>query len=70
MRINLERNEYNTTTELVFYENVVSLFLSFRQYHLSSSVNEQHKKTKRIDYLIRIVDDVDQFDRPKKRKKI
>ena len=36
MRSNLEINEYNTTTKLIFYENDVSLLQAFDNtvYHL------------------------------------
>ena len=53
---------------MIVYEDDISLFSSFRQYHLSSSRNKQNKKNNEIHYLIWIIDDADQFDRPNEKK--
>ena len=73
MRINLEINQYHTATQLIFYENDVSLLQAFDNTTCDRpSGNKQYKKKNKIDCVILMVGDVDQFDRVtlKREKKI
>ena len=58
---------YMSGTDLKSYRPP-SFIAIFRQYHLSSSGNKQHKNKNEVHYFIWITDDIDQFDRLKERK--
>ena len=70
MKINLERNEYNTGTKLIFYEDYISQYhQAFNNITRSSSGNKQNVKRNLFSFIL-IVNDLHQFDRRKQRKRV
>ena len=68
MSINLEINEYHTATQLIFYENDVSLLQAFDNTTYDLQETKKKKMKNEINCVMLIVHNVDQCDRLEGRK--